>query len=151
DYDSTKEASGNNPLNDFFKALIGSEFTLTLSPDLKVTKIEGREEFIKKLVKANPQMEQLLNQILSENALKEMSDPTFAAIPTKEIKKGDTWEKTSKLEMGPIGKYENKFKYTYEGKNAQGADDAAKKLDRIKVETTLTYQPPTDATAGTAL
>jgi len=153
EYDSTKDTAGNNPLNDFFKALVGSEFTLTLGPDMKVTKIEGRDEFIKKLVKANPQMEPLLNQILSENALKEMSDPTFAAIPKGEVTKGGdkaSWDKTSKLDMGPIGKYENKFKYTYDGKNATGADEAAKKLDRIKVETTLTYTPPADAAAGGA-
>jgi Family of unknown function (DUF6263) len=153
EYDSTKDVGGNNPLNDFFKALIGSEFTLTLGPDLKVTKIEGREDFIKKLVKANPQMEPLLNQILSENAMKEMSDPTFAAIPKKELTKGApeaTWEKTSKLDMGPIGKYENKFKYTYDGKNTAAMAEDDKKLDRIKVETTLTYTPPGDAAAGGA-
>src|SRR5262249_36054328 len=57
-YDSTKEAGGTaNPLADFFKALVGSEFTLTINPnDGKVLKIEGREEFVKKLVAANQQM-----------------------------------------------------------------------------------------------
>src|SRR5205823_4488229 len=69
-YDSTKPEAVGNPLADFFKALVGSEFTLTISTDTKVTKIEGREEFIKKLVTANPQMRPLLEQILSEDALK---------------------------------------------------------------------------------
>ncbi len=85
-------------------------------------------------------MQPLLNQILSEKALMEMAAPTFAALPNKEIDpKGDskTWKRTSVLDMGPIGKYENAYTYTYEGK-----DD--KKLDKIKVEAKLTYKEPAD-------
>ena len=55
-YDSTNPGAGANPLGDFFKALVGSEFILTVSPDMKVTKVEGRNEFLKKLIEANPQM-----------------------------------------------------------------------------------------------
>jgi RNA polymerase sigma factor (sigma-70 family) len=74
EYDSTKEQSGTNPLADFFKALVGAEFTLTIDKNMKVTKIEGREKFLEGLGKANPQMKPLLEQILSEEALKEMAD-----------------------------------------------------------------------------
>jgi hypothetical protein len=140
DYDSTKEGAANTPLGDFFKVLVGSEFKLTIDKDMKVTKIEGREDFIKKLGGANPQMEPLLKQILSEDALKEMADPTFAAIKTSEIKVGDTWNRPSKFDMGPIGKYVNDYKYTYQGK-----DQANAKLDRIKVDTTVKYEKPDDA------
>jgi hypothetical protein len=150
-YDSTQDTNATNPLGDFFKQLVGSEFTLTLDKDMKVTKVEGRAEFIKKLVQANPQMEPLLNQILSEQALKEMADPTFAAVPNADKKKGDSWEKDSKLDMGPIGTYENKYKYTYDGKNTEGTSDQDKKLDKIKVETTLKYTPPGDAAANSPL
>lgn len=137
EYDSTRDTNTANPLSDFFKALVGSEFKLTVDKDLKVSKIDGRAEFIKKLVGANPQMEPLLNQILSEQAMKEMAEPTFAAIPTKEITKGDTWSKETTLDMGPIGSYQNTFQYTYEGKDGT--------LDKIKVETTLKYTPPKDS------
>src|SRR5262249_23148271 len=96
EYDSTKETPAANPLGDFFKALVGSKFTISLDSNYKVTKIEGRDAFVKKLVQANPQMEQLLNQILSEQALKEMAEPTFAVVTGKEIKKGDASGKWSK-------------------------------------------------------
>jgi hypothetical protein len=140
-YDSTSTAANNtsNPLTEFFKALVGSTFKITLNTKtLKVTKIEGREEFIKKLVNANPQMKPLLDQILSENALKEMAEPTFAVVEEKPIAKGDNWKKETTLEMGPIGKYNNKYTYTYEG-----TDDKTK-LDKIKVETVLTYKEPAE-------
>lgn len=140
EYDSSQPPAAGNPLADFFKALIGSEFKLTISPAMKVVKIEGRDDFIKKLVAANQQMEPLLKQILSEEALKEMTDPAFAAVPDKPVKKGDSWTKESKLNMGPIGSYDTKYNYTYEGKDG--------KLDKIKVTTDLKYVPPTAATAG---
>ena len=134
-YDSTKEGAGaGNPLADFFKALVGSKFTITITPDMKIKSIEGRKEFVDKLIKANPQMEPLLNTILSDEALKQMSDPAFAAIPNKAVKKGENWTGESKLNMGPIGSYDSKYKYTYEGKEGN--------LDKIKVDVTLSYQPP---------
>ncbi len=141
-YDSAKEgASTVTPLADFFKVLVGSEFKLTVSPDLKILKIEGRDDFMQKLIKANPSMEPLLKQILSDDALKQMADSAFASVPTKPVKKGDTWEKTSKLNMGPIGTYDTTYKYTYEGKEG--------KFDKIKLTSNLTYQPPAANTAGT--
>ncbi len=136
-YDSTQPAAAGaqNPLSEFFKQLVGSEFKVTLDmKKLEVTKVEGRDDFLKKLVGANPQMKPLLDQILSENALKEMAQPTFAVLPTTPVAKGDSWTRKSTLDMGPIGKYENEYKYTYDGKD--------NKLDKITVETTLKYTPP---------
>jgi hypothetical protein len=146
-FDSTKDTGAANPLSDFFKALVGSEFTLTLSPKMTVTDIKGRQEFVDKLIKANQQMEPLLKQILSEQALKQMADPTFAILKTNDkgpapVKKGDTWERTSQLDMGPIGKYDTTYKYTYEGKEGNS------KLDKISVATTLTYTAPGENSPG---
>jgi hypothetical protein len=143
-YDSSKDSTANNPLGDFFKALVGSEFTITLdTKTLKVTKVEGREEFLKKLVTANPQMKPLLEQILSQDALKEMAEPTFAVAPEKEVAKDATWTRSASLDMGPIGKYDNTYKYTYEG-----PDEKDKKLQKIKVDTTLVYKAPGETAAG---
>jgi hypothetical protein len=139
-YDSTKEAGVNNPLGDFFKALVGSKFTVTLDKKkMAVTDVDGREEFLKKLVNANPQMKPLLETILSKDALKEMATPTFAVVPDKPVAKGDTWTKDTSLDMGPIGKYENKYKYTYDGV------DETTKLHKIKTDTTLTYKAPAES------
>jgi len=136
-YDSTKSDAKNNPLNDFFNALVNTEFTLTLdTKTMKVTKIEGHKEFLAKLVNVNPTMQSLLNQILSEQALKEMAEPTFAAIPNEDKKEKDTWPKESTLDMGPIGKYINKYTYTLE--------KADKDKATIKVKTELTYVKPAE-------
>jgi hypothetical protein len=149
-YDSTKGETANNPLGEFFKALVGSEFELSIKEEkgkeATVTKIVGGKDFVEKLQKANPQMQPLLNQILSDKALIEMAQPTFAALPGKEVSKGDPWSRTSTLDMGPIGKYENTYKYTYDGKDPK--DD---KMEIVKVETTLKYKEPAGEAGGGGL
>ena len=136
-YDSTKSEQANNPLGDFFKALVDSTFTIELDlKTLTVSKVEGRDAFIQKLVAANPQMKPLLEVILSEGALKEMAEPTFAVVPNKEAAKGEKWKRTTKLDMGPIGKYDNEYNYTLESVDKDTA--------KIKVDTVLNYKEPGD-------
>jgi hypothetical protein len=147
EYDSTKEGNATNTLADFFKQLVGFEFTVTIDgKTYKVKKIDGKDEFIKKLATTNPTMDNLLKQILNDDAMKEMADPTFAAIPNKEVNKGDKWNRTSKLDMGPIGSYTNEYTYTFDG-----PDPKDKNLQIIKVESKLTYSKPAATAAGAGL
>jgi hypothetical protein len=140
-YDSTKEAAGaNNPLSDFFKALINSEFILEIDAEGKVKDIKGRDDFIKKLSNTNQTMEPLLKGILTDEALKQMADPAFGMLPDKPKKKGETWDKTSKLNLGPLGSYENTYKYTLEGVD--------KDVATIKVDATVKYIPPAAGAGG---
>jgi hypothetical protein len=144
-YDSTEPqaAAGTaNPLNKFFEALKDAEFKLTLDTDkMTVKSITGHTEFVNKLGQANPQMKPLLDKILSEKALKDMAEPMFAALPGVKKKKGESWDKTSDLDMGPIGSYKTKYTYTYDGPDA-------KQNQVIKVKTDLTYKAPADAGGG---
>lgn len=139
-FDSTNPAAANNPLAEFFKALVGAKFTLFVDKNMKVTKVDGRDDFIKKLGSANAQMEPLLKKILSDDALKQMADPTFGVVPNKEVTKGEAWTKDSTLDLGPIGSYSNKYKYIYEGKDGD--------LNKIKVDTTLNYNAPKESDQG---
>jgi hypothetical protein len=143
-YDSQKDATAtNNPLAEFFKALVNAEFTFTLdTKTMKVEDVKGRKEFLDALVKTNPQMKPLLEQILSENALKQMAEPTFAALPNAEKTTGDKWNIKTSLDMGPIGKYDNEYNYEFKGK--KDAKDP-KSPDMISVATVLKYTPPADA------
>jgi len=142
-FDSTAPTTATNPLADFFKALVGTEFKLTLDKDMKVVKVEGRDAFVQKLTQANQQMEGLLKKILNEDALKQMADPTFGLVPGHAVGKGETWTRESTINLGPIGSYKGSYKYTLEG-----FDDKNKDLAKIKIETALTYSPPTDPGEG---
>jgi len=147
-YDSTKTdqpgSAGNPGLMEFFKNLVGAEFTVTLNTKTwKVEKVDGKEDFIKKLGAGSTQMDSLLKKIMTDDALKQMADPTFNLIPDAPKAVNDTWEKKQNLSLGPIGTYEVTYKFTYKGK-----DPMRKDLDRVEVEPTLTYKPPAESTEG---
>ncbi|HEX3146789.1 MAG TPA: DUF6263 family protein [Gemmataceae bacterium] len=145
-YDSTNEAAAggtNTALSEFFKAIKGSQFTLTLLKDGTVEKVEGRDEFVKKLTQSNKQLEALLNKILSEEAIKQMADPTFGVTPKEVKKEKESWPRTVKLSLGPLGSYENTYTFTYAKQTGDIAD--------IDVKVGLKYTPPGPDTAGETL
>ena len=137
-YDSMDANPPNNPMTDFFKKLQEADLKITIDPkEMKVKDIQGHDELIKKLGVTNPQMEPLLNKILSREALIQMAEPTWGAFPTIAVKKGSTWGgKASTLDLGPIGKYTTTYKYAYEGADKAG--------EKVKVDAELTYTAPTE-------
>lgn len=144
-YNSKDTNASENPLSTFFRPLIGSSFTVTLNPaTMKVDKVDGREDFVKKLTEANPQMATLLKVILSDDQLKQMAEPPFMVTPDKgkKVKPGDTWARESKLAMGPIGSYDAKYTFTYKGPEKLSVDGKEGTYEKIEMKTDLTYKAP---------
>lgn len=139
-FDSANPGSVNTSLAEFFKQLVGTEFKLTLDKDMKVIKVEGREEFLRKLGQANQTMEPMLKRVLNEESLKQMADPMFGVLPGRPVSVGETWSRDSRLNLGPIGSYKNNFKYTL--------DKVVKDIAEISVVSKLTYEPPTESGEG---
>ena len=145
DFDSTQEDAPVTAMTNFFQTLVGSEFKLTLhapaNGPLTITKIEGREDFVKKLAATGEQVKPLLDQVLSEDSLKEMALPLFASAPNKEVARGEGWKTSNMLDMGYVGKYGTDLTFTYEGKEQVGG----RELEKVRGEAEMTYQPPKDA------
>jgi len=148
-YDSrtpdTAGSAGNPGLVEFFKNLKDSEFTVVLGKNYKVEKVDGKEDFIKKLGAGSAQMDQLLKKVMTDDAIKEMTDPTYKLLPDAPKKAGDKWEKKTNLNLGPIGTYELFYKFTYVGPEKEGPK---KDLDKITLETVINYTAPKDLTEG---
>ncbi len=146
-YDSTsKDPVPDNPLTQFFKTLKDAEFTYTIEKDekegMKVTKVAGLKPFVDRLAAANDQLKGLLENILNEEALKQMAAPMFAAFPRTEKEFTDAkWTNTANLNMGPIGSYKTEYTYTLN------------KGDTSKIEVTgaMTYKAPEGAAASSGL
>jgi hypothetical protein len=137
-------ASSNPGLMDFFKNLEGTEFNVTLNTkNWTVEKVDGKDEFVKKLGAGSPQMDSLLKKIMTDDALKQMADPTHNLLPDQPKAVNETWDKKQTLNLGPIGSYEVNYKFTYKGK-----DPERKELDRIEVAPSLTYKAPAEGTEG---
>jgi hypothetical protein len=146
-YDSTQPAqpgsAGNPGLVDFFKNLKDLELTVVLGKNYKVEKVDGKNEFIAKLGAGSGQMDQLLKKVMTEDALKEMADPTYKLLPDGPKKKDDKWERKTTLNLGPIGSYELTYKFTHMGTETQGE---YKDMDKIQVEAVIQYTAPKDTT-----
>jgi hypothetical protein len=142
-YDSTAKDAPKNPMSEFFKALIDQEFTIIIGKDkagkYQVEEVKGVGNLVNKLGNINPQMTQLLKQILTEDTIKQMAEPMLGVIPPNGTPPaGGNWTNTNTLDMGPIGKYTTKNKYTIEEKGKEKVKDQVP----IKVETDLTYAAP---------
>jgi hypothetical protein len=139
-YDSTQPDGGptvGNPnLMEFFKKIVGSKFKVTIDKNYKVEKVDGVQDFIKNLSSGNAQtrMDEVMKGIMTEDAVKQMCDPTFGLIPDGPKKPGDKWSKPTTLNLGPIGSYTVTYNFTYVGPE--------KDLDKIEVEPTLVYVAP---------
>ena len=145
-FDSTNPTTANNALAEFFKALVGSEFKLTLDKDYKVIKVEGRDDFLKKLTQANQQMEPLLKKILSEEGARSRW-PTrrSACSPPKAVAKGETWTRESKLSLGPIGGYKSSLQIHLRRSRRQ---EQGPRQDQGRDDPDLRARRPTPATGS---
>lgn len=146
-YDSTQAEGGSTPSNpalmEFFKKLIGAKFTVTFDAKaLKVEKVEGIDEFVNLLKSGNQNMDKMLKEILSSEALKHMCDPTLGVLPDTPKKVGEKWSKAPEtIALGPIGSYTVKRDFTFAG--------VEKDLDKFDVTMDVTYNAPKpDAPGG---
>lgn len=126
--------------------LEGVKFTITLDSDHQVTKFEGYDEFVKKVSGGNPAIGAALRTMVPEETLQQTASETFSQLPGKVVATGDTWKRTSKFAMGPIGDMNVNANYTYKGK----ATVDGTSVDRIDYDAKMTYSPP-KAGGGAAL
>lgn len=134
DYDSTQQPQPKNQISDFFNALVGSEFEFTLDKNFQAVKVSGTADLIKKVGQANPTMQPLLQQMLSDETMKQMINHSFQFLPPGPVKKGDRWNSESTLDLGPIGGYKTLNRYEFQG--------IVSGLSKIEVLPTITYIPP---------
>lgn len=147
-YDSTQPdasvTAGNPTLMDFFKKLVGTKFVVTLDKGLKVEAVSGKDEFIRKLSGGNSQLDSLFRNIVTDDSLKQMCDPTFFLVPESPKKVGDNWQKKMTVSLGPLGAYEANYKFKYLG---PGTEEGKKDYDKIEVEAEVTYLVPKSASS----
>jgi len=141
-YDSTRDDNPTGELSAFYKGLLGSELTVTLDPEMHATNVEGREKIVEALEKADPQLKTLVDQLLTRDTLKQLADASFPTLPTREVKKGDTWTRLTGLTLGPIGTFETKYTYTNDGPEKDA------NVEKISVKAETTYKAPIDRTPG---
>jgi hypothetical protein len=147
EYDSTvprDDPGKSNPgLTEFLEKLVGAKFIVTVDRKNRVEKVDGVKEFLSKLAPTNSRMEDALKQIMSDDAVKSMCDPTFGLLPDCPKRPGETWTTTRTLQLGPIGSYTITYHSTYLG--------IANNMDIIRLVPQITYMAPNEKDNGSKL
>ncbi len=135
-FDSTKDDKPTGQLFDLYKALTGPdvEFTVTINSEMQATDVDGREKAIEALVKADPVLETMLNQVLTRDNLKQFANAAFPALPNKEVKKGDTWTRVSVMSISPLGTFETTATYTDDGPEKDA------NIEKIAIKAEMIYK-----------
>src|SRR5207248_3539132 len=81
---------------------------------------------------------------VSEENIKESLAELFGAVPARTVSKGDTWERKGKQDAGPLGSFELKNRYRYEGKTTVGE----RSFDRMTLTSERRYTPAPPAAPG---
>jgi hypothetical protein len=92
-------------LEKMHQRVIGMSINLTLDPRArKVTKVEGVDEYVKKLIGDNPLLKMMVGNNITEDTVKdEMEQWLVAFLPGKEVSRGEKWRRKSVMSFGPFG------------------------------------------------
>jgi Family of unknown function (DUF6263) len=97
----------------------GANLIITMSHDGKVKKVDGVSEFLKQMA-GEDETAKLMKEFLSEDTFTKSLENAFGFIPEKTVKVGDTWNRETKLSMGPLGGFKINNNFTYAGKKDSG-------------------------------
>jgi len=114
-FDSSQERHQDRSLFEFFQALIGAEFTVTLNKEYRVQKIDGRDDFLKKQRDTKSSMSIVMETLFSEDWMHQMAEISFSGLPKGSIQPGEDWSVKRKRGVGPIGEFSVTDRFTYTG------------------------------------
>lgn len=113
----SSESEGVDVFSTLIKTMIGKEFTLEMSRDGTVSRIENLDNIFEGMFESfpkltEPQKQQILTQLqqaYGEKAFKGNIEMITAIFPNKEVKVGEKWENSVKLESGMSSFMNNTF------------------------------------------
>ena len=115
--------------------LKGLTFTLTINPAGKITRMEGFDDVLKTAVpKGNLGTIQMMRTVFNEESMRQALAETFMFLPEKPVKKGDSWENTINVGLGPMGALDARNAYADEGPGDGG--------EKISVKQSISYSVP---------
>jgi len=124
----------------FANLLKGAKFTFTINSAGKLTsKLDGYDDFIRRLSGGSDKIEKDNRAFLPEDALKDELSAIFGFLPGKSVEKDDTWKRTETLAL-PWGKLTGETTYKYGGKDKDG--------EKIDITQKWSYALPDEGAGG---
>jgi hypothetical protein len=96
------------------KEMEGATFQVTLDSGMHLTKFEGYDHFIKKMMK-NEEVGKMFRALVPEEAFSKPTEALFGFLPDKAVAKSDQWTRTWVQPLGPLGRLATDYTFTYRG------------------------------------
>ena len=107
-------ASLPTPLATIADKLKGCTFRVTISPTGRVLKLEGYDNFVKKMSDGQADSEKSIRAACPESSVRKWLEDTLAYLPEKAVKPGDRWQRESQS-ASFSGTYKSVIEYEYKG------------------------------------
>ena len=92
---------------------------------------------MKRLTDEDEAVGKMLKMLITEDVLKKGIEANFTVLPTRPVRKGDTWTRDQNFPLGPIGNLKASNVYTFQGEERDGA--------LITFKGTMAFVPPKNA------
>lgn len=99
-FDSDARNNEDGPLKNM-GGIVGKSFDMYISPEGKVTKVEGMEQILN-TIGGDESTQELLAQQFNDSAFMNMMNTSLHIYPNKEVKKGESWLKNAQASVAGI-------------------------------------------------
>lgn len=123
-----KGSSELEVMRDIHKALANRTVTSVFDKDNRVVEIKLDKDALSDVPE---QLKGLVKSEVDPEYLKDAANQELDVLPAKAVNKGDSWERTTKADLGARQMLESKTKYTYEGT----VEKDGRTLDKISSKT----------------
>lgn len=124
-------------VNKLFSAIKGRKFSMKVNAEGKVEEITGFKEMTRSIVdsmgvdeKMKEQMQQQFSKQFNENSMKDQFERVLYIFPNKEVKVGDSWQKTTT----PGGAMGGKYTSTYTVSEIEGDMVTLEEKSKIEID-----------------
>ncbi len=144
-YDTAKpeQGDGNHPAVQAMTTMLNEPIVFVMGPDGKIREVRGIEklkEKMRKSLEGTPGGEMAgaqVEQMFTEEQVKQMFGQSAAALPARDTKVGETWQSVIEIPMPMIGKLKSTSDFTLKGVEKMNGAPAA----RIDVAMTMAQVP----------
>ncbi|MHC4404828.1 MAG: DUF6263 family protein [Planctomycetota bacterium] len=104
EYDSANPPANVHPMAAGMAALVGQSFTIEMTPEGTVTKVEGADEMLERIAEQVPaggaMVKEQLKKQFGDEALKQMMEKVTAIYPDNPVDIGDSWNTSIEVTTG---------------------------------------------------
>jgi hypothetical protein len=131
----TPVGGAKTPIEDAAPAVrLGSNLTVTITPQGKLLKLDGFDAFIAKLAGKDSAHEKMLKAMLSEDAVRADLEDVFSFLPERPVAKGAQWKHVATEPVPPFGSFKAALDYML---TEQQGDECT-----LACAIKLAYRPP---------